>query len=191
MSVPYLATDHYALRPLTADDAATASAWLPSPFPVGPAAAARWLEEHHRWSPWDDPAELWLAVERIGDGRETVVLGSVRVLSPRGRTVDAIAHLDPSLPPAAQDAALAGVVTIVVPWVMGELEAWSLTVPIPDDRPAARAAAGQLGLVPTVRLREALARPGGRSGLWWYQAFREELPRPAGDVQPWQGCGDA
>ncbi len=177
MRPAWLTSDRYHLRPLVADDAAEVARWFPGPFPVGPAAAGSWLEEQHRWSPWDDPGRVILAIIEHGstDDDEEIV-GSVQVTQLRARASDLSIRVAPALSPDAEDRIGAAALALVVPWLMGELEALAVTVAIAADRPATRAAADRCGMILTTRLRQHVARPGGRVDVLWYQALRPEAP---------------
>ncbi|HEV2529294.1 MAG TPA: GNAT family protein [Thermomicrobiales bacterium] len=176
MRPAWLTSDRYHLRPLLASDAADSSRWFPGPYPVGPAAAARWLEEQHRWSPWDDPPGTILAIVDHGAvGREQVV-GSVRLSRLRGRASDVTIHVFQALGDEEQDRVAAAALGLVVPWATGELELMAVTVPVAADRPQSMAAAERCGMIPTTRLRQHVARPAGRVDLLWYQALNPDAP---------------
>lgn len=178
MRPAYLSTGNLALRAMVATDASAAMSWFPAPFPVSAGQAGRWLADAHRSSVWDDPGTLWLAVLRtqpgtapLGDEGLDQVLGVVQLRHPRARTSDLSVHLARYLLPDERDALQAEVIRLVVPWVRDELEAMVVTLSVGSDDPSTIAAAEGLGMVLAARLREHLARPGGRADLLWYQAL--------------------
>ena len=177
MRPTYLVNQTLTLRAMVASDADAAMSWFPAPFPVSAGQAGHWLTEAHRSSVWDDPATLWLAIVRRpeqtppGDEPGAQVVGSVQLGHPRARTSDLMVHLAPHLGPDERDRLQAEVIGLVVPWVRDELEAMVLTLSIGSDQPASIAVAKGLGMILAARLREHLARPGGRADLLWYQAL--------------------
>ena len=191
MQPPYLSTDRLFLRAMIADDAAVATEWFPSAFPINADQAGRWLLEQHRASPWQDPPHTWLTVVRVGERepnssipRETVV-GGVSMSHPRGRMTDIQIRIAPSIDHAEADQLQAEVLRVIVPWARDELEAMVVTVSIGSDQPISIATAERLGMYQAARLREHLARPGRRADLLWYQALNPsgrgiDLPRTGG-----------
>lgn len=177
MPPAYLSNGRLTLRAMVATDADDAMSWFPAPFPASAGQASRWLNEAHRSSVWDDPGTLWLAiVERPkpltpDDERDGRIVGAVELRHPRSRTSDLALHLAPYLEFDVRDSLQAEVIDLVVPWVRDELEAMVLTLSIGSDQPESVAAAESLGMILAARLREHLARPGGRADLLWYQAL--------------------
>ena len=88
-------------------------------------------------------------------------------------------HLAPWLDDA--DAWRAEALGLVVPWLRDEGEMMVISVAIDADQPRTLAAATALGMVETARLRERVARPGGRVDEFRYQALnpRWEVERHA------------
>lgn len=166
--VPYLTGESIALRALTAADA-EAPGWFPGPFPVNPPVVETWLRDQHAFSPWDNPARVWLAIVRTSGDATGAVIGTVRLDQPRGRYVGIEIAVAPLLEPAEADRVTAETIRLTVPWLIGEMGAMVVNLGLGADQTAARAAATASGMTEAARLREHLARPGGRVDLGWWQ----------------------
>jgi RimJ/RimL family protein N-acetyltransferase len=164
MRVPYLTGETIYLRPLVAGDKETAAAWYPGPFPINAARAEDWLKEAH--------TELWSVSKPrhyiIARAEDDVTVGSVTLRQQGGRRAFVSFAMAPWLD---DDALRAAALRIVVPWARDDLELMVLTVPIATDEPVTLAAAEALGLARAARLREYVARPGGRVDRFLYQAL--------------------
>jgi RimJ/RimL family protein N-acetyltransferase len=165
MRVPYLIGETIYLRALVASDKETAAAWYPGPFPINAARAEDWLKEAH--------TELWSANKPrhyvIARAEDDATVGSVTLRQQGGRRAFASFAMAPWLDDA--DALRAAALRIVVPWARDDLELMVLTVPIAADETATLAAAEALGLERAARLRDYVARPGGRVDRFLYQAL--------------------
>lgn len=168
----FLTGEHLYVRPLLAADAQYAAAWFDSPFPVNAARAETFLKELAERLPIS-PREDYV-VARLEDD---AVIGGVTVSLSRGaRTCWLHVRIASWLPRA--DALRAAVLPLMLRWLREERELMAVTVPVAADEPATIAAAEALGLTPGVRLRERLARPGGRVDQLLYTAYnpRWEVP---------------
>lgn len=165
MRAIYLTGETVYLRALVAADKETAGAWFPGPFPINAARAEEWLKEAHTdiWGA-NKPRRYILA--RVDDdtpvGGVTLAQQGYR----RGYLTFAMAPWR-----ADADALRAEALRLIVPWVRDDLELMTLTVPLAADEAATIAAAEALGLQPNARLREYVARPGGRVDRIFYQAL--------------------
>jgi hypothetical protein len=163
----YLTGERIFLRALRKEDAATASAWHPGPLPVNAPAAEAFLKERHT-SAWGPSDPLFLAIVRTEDD---AVVGGVELEHPLGRIVYAVVRVGPWRTDAEADAIQADALRLLVPWLRDGAEAMVVTVPIAADRPLTIAAAEELRMVRGTRLRQFVARPGGRVDLLEYQAL--------------------
>jgi hypothetical protein len=152
MRVPYLTGETIYLRALVAGDKETAAAWYPGPFPINAARAEDWLKEAHT-DFWSANKPRHLIIARTEDD---ATVGSVASLAPWRDDADALR---------------AAALRIVVPWARDDLELMVLTVPIAADETATLAAAEALGMERAARLRDYVARPGGRVDRFLYQAL--------------------
>jgi hypothetical protein len=159
----YLTGEHLFIRALVAADAACAAAWFDSPFPVNAVRAEAWLKEVH--ASVDRPANLHYVIARTADD---AVIGGV-TLETDYRIGTLKLRIAPGLPDA--DALRAAALRILHPWLRDDLELMTFVLHIPADQPKTIAAAEYLGMIPSVRLREAVARPGHRVDETIYQAL--------------------
>lgn len=163
MRATFLTGERVYLRVMLASDKEHAAAWFDSPFPIDATRAEKFLKEAHQ-RPW--PRPLHLAIVRAAD---EAVIGGATVRSWNGRTARLSFHLAPWL--AEADAPRAEALRLLVPWLRDEHEHMVVRVAIAADEPATLAAAEALGMVAGVRLRERLARPGGRVDQFLYEAL--------------------
>lgn len=163
MRAVYLTGEHLFIRALVAADAACAAAWFDSPFPVNAVRAEAWLKETH--ASVDRPPTLHYAIVRTEDD---AVIGGV-TLETDYRIGTLTLRIAPWLPNA--DALRAAALRILHPWLRDDLELMTFVIHIPADQPETIAAAEALGMVPGVRLREAIARPSHRVDELIYQAL--------------------
>lgn len=163
MRAIYLTGEHLYIRALVAADKDCAAAWFDSPFPVNAVRAEAWLKEAH--ASVDRPATLHYVIVRTADD---AVIGGV-TLQTDYRTGTLKLHIAPSLPDA--DALRAATLRILHPWLRDDLELMTFVLHIPADQSETMAAAEVLGMIPAVRLREAIARPDHRVDDLVYQAL--------------------
>lgn len=163
MRAVYLTGEQLYLRALVAADKECAAAWFDSPFPVNAVRAEAWLKEAH--ASLDRPPTLHYVIARTADD---VVIGGVTL-----QTDYRIGTLKVRIAPwlADADALRAAALRLLQPWLRDDLELMTFVIHIPADQPETIAAAEGLGMVPGVRLREAIARPGHRVDDLIYQAL--------------------
>lgn len=173
MRVSYLTGRRVALRPLVLGDKATASAWYPRPYPIDAARAETWLKENHK-DIW--PRTIYYALVRA-DGAATPeaaddeIVGSVRI---NWNTQQANVRFTMASWLTDADALRADAIGVVVPWLIDEREMLVVTVALASDEAASIVAASSIGMREMARLREHIARPGGRVDLLYFQ----KLNRP-------------
>jgi RimJ/RimL family protein N-acetyltransferase len=165
MRPPYLTGERVYVRALLATDKDTAIAWHGGPFPINAVRAETVLREAYHTPGWR--RERW----RLGIARRDtdVLIGGLTLSVSHWRR----AWLDLQLAPMLDDpdAWRAETLRLVIPWLRDEGEFMTVTVAIEADQPATVAAADALGMVQVARLRERVARPGGRMDQFRYQAL--------------------
>jgi hypothetical protein len=158
----WLRDDRYGLRAPVPADAEVAGAWYEGAFPISPEAARALLEEQEAIA-WGGNPTIRLVVTKLDTG--TVVGGA---LVERQDNRVAKLQITAGGPDRAGEAAQrlrATVLRLLVPWVMGELNMMTAVIDVPADEAIVIDAARELGLVEVVRLRDHIARPGGRVDL--------------------------
>ena len=178
MRPPYLTGDRIYLRAMLLADAAHSAAWFDGPIPPTPSRAEDYLQETLT-SAWGGQDPLPLAIVRLD--AETVV-GGATVEGYGKRLGEVRLRTAPWLAEQEAGAVRAEALRLLVPWLRDECELMAVTAEVAADDAALAAAAEGLGMVVGVRLREHLARPGGRrADLLLYQAlnagWRVEEPR--------------
>ena len=163
MRAVYLTGTHLYIRALVAADKECAAAWFDSPFPVNAVRAEAWLKETH--ASVDRPSALHYVIVRTVD--DTVIGGVTLQTDYRIGTLKL--RIAPWLPDA--DALRAATLRILHPWLRDDLELMTFVLHIPADQPETIAAAEALGMIPGVRLRQAIARPNERVDELIYQAL--------------------
>ena len=178
----YLSGERIYLRAPLKEDTAASASWFPSVFPVGPGKAESHLKEQLKrvWWPGDN---LHLMMVRTDDDQ---IVGGVIVEHPTGPTTNVTLRLSPILAFADADRTQADTLTILVRWLINEAEVLTITVNVGADQHLTLAVASDLGMSQQVRLREFLARPGGRIDMIQLQALN---PRRAASVTD-GGSGD-
>jgi RimJ/RimL family protein N-acetyltransferase len=176
MRAVYLTGDDFYLRAMVLDDKDHAVGWFNSLIPIDAVAAETLLKELHECG-WDEPDEMCLAVVRSSDDE---IIGSVVIEDQNRRT----AWLNIRSAPSVEDGERlrAKVLELTVPWLRDELEILVTRVEIPEDEPLMLAAAERLGMEHAIRLREYLARPGGRVDVLGYQALNPKIGFGADDA---------
>jgi RimJ/RimL family protein N-acetyltransferase len=169
MRAVYLTGEDFYLRAMVLDDKDQAVAWFNSPVSIGADEAEKFLKEAHE-SGWDDPDEMYLAIVRASDDE---IIGSAIIEDQGHRT----AWLSIRSAPALEDGEnlRAKVLAVVIPWLRDEREVLVTRVEIPEDESLVVAAAERLGMLPAMRLREFVARPGHRVDLLGYQALNPKI----------------
>jgi len=161
MRIVYLTGERVYLRPLVLADKDVASAWHPGPFLVGAAQAENVLKDEAT-----DPGRRLALVRRQTDE----IVGSVNLRSNDGfRRCFVTFHMAPST--SDQDALRAEAVRLIVPWLRDQMEVMVVSIEMAGDEAETIAAAEELGMVLSVRLREFVARAGHRVDSVTYQAL--------------------
>jgi RimJ/RimL family protein N-acetyltransferase len=165
MRAVYLTGERVYLRALVADDRGTVATWFAAPFPSNAARGEDWLKEVHS-DAWSANKPHYLAIVRIEDDAP---IGGVSLAIRGSRRGFLRFVMAPWL--AEADRLRAEALRLIVPWVRDDLELMSFEMPVAADESATRAAAEELGLFEAARLREFVARPGGRVDRLMYQAL--------------------
>ncbi len=168
MRVSYLTGRLVALRPLVLADKDVASAWHPSAYPIDASKAEEWLKESHKsiWARETHYALVRIAGAATPETGDDEIVGSVKIWAdPRHATVTL------SVAPWVEDAGAVRADTIrtVVPWLHDEREILVTTLVLAGDDADGIAAAEETGMEQTARLRQHIARPGGRTDKLYYQ----------------------
>lgn len=161
MRAIYLTGSLIHLRGMLPSDKDTALAWFPGPYPVNSVRAKTFLEEEHKG--WGRRVQHYAICLNEDDS----VVGGVRIWSSTSH-----ANVTFQVAPWRRDggAIRADALRVLVPWLRDERDLINSAFELAADDEAASAAARELGLVPGARLREWLARPGGRTDLVIWQA---------------------
>ena len=169
MRAVYLTGDDFYLRAMVLEDKDHAVGWFNSAIPIDALAAEKLLKELHECG-WDEPDAMYLAVVRSTDDE---IVGSVVIEDQDRRTAWLKIRSAPSVEHGEQ--LRAKVLELVVPWLRDELEILVTRVEIPEDERLMLAAAEQLGMEQATRMREYVARPGGRMDVLGYQALNPKI----------------
>lgn len=165
MRAAYLTGERVYLRAMVADDKETAAAWSEGPFPINAARAEEWLKEAHT-DIWSANKPRRYAIALVDD--DTIV-GGATLMNQGGRR----GWLSFAMAPWRDDADVlrAEALRLIVPWVRDDLEYMTLGLYLATDEAATIAAAEELGMLQTARLRGFVARAGGRVDRLLYQAL--------------------
>lgn len=166
----YLTGERLYIRPLLLEDKDHAAAWFPSPYPINAVRAEEFIHDVHKGAP---SREFHFVIARLDDD---AIVGGVK-LGMNSRVGDLAFRMAPWLPDA--DERRAEALTIAVRWLRADWELMTVTVELPADQPLTIAAAERAGMFQAVRLRQHVARPGGRVDLFWYQALNPRWVVPA------------
>jgi RimJ/RimL family protein N-acetyltransferase len=171
MRVVYLTGDRVHIRPPVESDTECAIAWFNSLVPANEVRADRFLED--QVYPYWEATEFTFIIARVSDD---AVVGSVRLGIGDWRVVTLRFHMAPSLPDA--DELRADALRLLIPWLRDEFEFMAVRLAVPDNQPVTIAAAEELDMVLSVRLREFVPVPGGRVDELTYEALnpRWEVP---------------
>jgi RimJ/RimL family protein N-acetyltransferase len=163
MRAVYLTGEDLYIRAMVAGDAAHATAWFDSPFPVNADRAETWLKDAHTSA--DQPHSLHFAIVHAAD--DAVIGGMTLDTNYRRGTLKL--RIAPWLPDA--DALRAAALHLAHPWIRDDLELMTFVLHIPADQPETIAAAEGLGMELGVRFRDGIARTGHRVDELIYQAL--------------------
>ncbi len=165
MQVVYLTGDKVYLRSLDEEDANRATAWFGSPFPINASRAKTVLDEHpYAW--WGE-SELTLVIARNEDDE---AVGGVTLSTSSDRRIASVRfHMAPALLDA--DALRVDAIRIVIPWLRDEHEHMVVRLRVPANETETITVAEELGMQPSVRLREFVASGGTRVDEIVYEAL--------------------
>jgi RimJ/RimL family protein N-acetyltransferase len=149
------------LRALDAEDAATASAWRDTPWPVPAKQTEAWLEKE---IPENDAQRQWRLIACRLDGDAPVGSAWIDDLDDWPTTWVRL-HAAPLLSGDERQAVLAEMLGALVPWLGGERGAMSIELDADSRDAGLLAAAESLGMRVAYRLREGFWRDGER-GDW-------------------------
>lgn len=163
MRATYLSGPRVSLRAMVADDKERGAAWFDGTFLVNAARAEKVLKEEHE----EPRRRRRLAIVRSEDGE---VVGSTLVTSHNGHRT---AWLDFEMAPWTEgaDGLRAEALRLLVHWLRDEVELMVVTTRLAADEAETIAAAEDVGMARTARLREWFGRPQGRVDGLVYQAL--------------------
>jgi RimJ/RimL family protein N-acetyltransferase len=171
MRVGYLTGELVYLRPPVEEDVDFATAWFPSPYPINATRAKTELEEHPGF--WYDMAAFTLIIVRSADDQ---VAGGLSVSTSGRRDAFLRFHMAPTLEDAGT--LRADAVRVVVPWLRDEHELMAVRLHVAADEAETIAAAEELGMRLSVRLREFVARGGIRVDALVYEVLNPHWEVP-------------
>lgn len=160
----YLTGERVYLRAMLLADKEHATAWYNSPFPIDASRAETFLKEEHK-APFSRTIHL-VIVRRDADD----IVGGLKIYS-NGRQAQLTFSMAPWLGATEADGLRADALRLVIPWLRDEATMAATDVTIAADQEQTIAAAVELGMQQSVRLREFVARPGHRVDLLFYQAL--------------------
>lgn len=171
MRVVYLTGDRVHIRPPVEADKACAIAWFNSLVPANEIRAAQSMG--NQVYPYWEATEFTFIIARVADDD---VIGSVHLSIGDWRVVSVRFHMAPMLPDA--DELRADALRLLIPWLRDEHEFMAVRLALPDNQTVTIAAAEELDMVLSVRLREFVPVPGGRADELIYEALnpRWEVP---------------
>jgi RimJ/RimL family protein N-acetyltransferase len=171
MRVVYLTGDRVHIRPPVESDKECAIAWFNSLVPANEIRAAQSME--NQVYPYWEATEFTFIIARVVDD---AVIGSVHLSIGDWRVVSVRFHMAPMLPDA--DELRAEALRLLIPWLRDEHEFMAVRLALPDNQTVTIAAAEELEMVLSVRLREFVPVPGGRADELIYEALnpRWEVP---------------
>ena len=175
----YLTGEHLYIRALVLEDKQHAAAWFPSPFPINATRAEAFIKDVHKG---EDPRTFHFVIARLENDE---IVGGLKLWT-TFRVGDIAFHMAPWLPDA--DELRAEALGLAVRWLRDDYELMTIGVALPADAPLSLAAAERAGMRQNARLREALARPGGRVDELWFQALN---PRWIGQSADTEEAADA
>ena len=180
-TAPFLTGPRLGLRHPVLPDARHATSWHEGPFPLNQQQAEELLKstETHAWG---SAPEIRLIAVSVTDG---TILGGTIVERQNDRIGKIRLHAASWLSLPERDEIHAGILALLMPWMLGELDLMVITIEIPADHPATIERATSLGMRPVVRLREHIRRPDGRVDLLTFEsinpAWTHAMARPRDD----------
>lgn len=175
MRATYLTGERIHLRAMTLSDKDHAPAWIGGPFPIDADRAETILKDAHK----DLSARRRYLAIVLNDTDELV--GCVNLLT-NGRIADIWFNVAPWRDD--RDSIQADALRLVVPWLRDEATMATTDVVFAEDHVLTAAAAEDMNMRLSVRLREHMARPGHRVDLLTYQALGPAwtYPEETGDA---------
>lgn len=138
------------------------SSWFDAPFPADASRAETFIKDENK-GPEARKKQLIIALNS-----DDTIVGRLTMWV-NGRIADIWFQMDPVRDD--NDTLQAEVLGLVIPWLVDEASLLCVTFSVPADESETIAAAESLGMVPSVRLREQIARPGYRVDEIFYQAL--------------------
>lgn len=171
MRVVYLTGDRVHIRPPVEEDKEHATAWFNSVFPANEPRAETFLED--QVYPFWEATEFTFLIARVDDD---TIIGSVVVGISEWRIATLRFRMAPTLDDA--DESRADALRLLVPWLRDEHEMMVTRLYVPADQSQTVAAAEELGMTLSARLREFIAVAGGRVDELIYEVVnpRWEVP---------------
>jgi RimJ/RimL family protein N-acetyltransferase len=166
----YLTGPRLYIRALLLEDKQHAAAWHPSPFPINAARAEEYIKDVHKG---ESPRTYQFVIARLENDE---IVGGLKLWT-TFRVADLTFRMAPWLPDA--DELRAEALGIAVRWLRDDYELMTISVALPADAPLSLAAAEQAGMRQNARLREALARPGGRVDELLFEVLNPRWISPA------------
>ena len=175
----FLTGERVYLRAFLPEDKDHAAAWFPGPFPVNSIRAESFLKDVHK--------EEALRTRRLAIVRTTGddLIGGARVWMGHWHS-ELSFQLAPWLDAIEADELRAEALELAVRWLRDDWELPSIRVELAADQPLTDAAAERLGMTLAARLREHVARPGGRADL-----IVRQLTRPSWSFPRMEEAADA
>jgi RimJ/RimL family protein N-acetyltransferase len=166
----YLTGPHLYIRALLLDDKAHAAAWFPSPLPINAARAEEFIKDAFKGG---SRGVHHFVIARLENDE---IVGGLKFWT-TFRVGTLTFHMAPWLPDA--DELRAEALGVAVRWLRDDFELMTIGVALPADAPLSLAAAERAGMRQNARLREALARPGGRVDELLFEALNPRWITPA------------
>jgi RimJ/RimL family protein N-acetyltransferase len=175
----FLRGERYGLRAPVPEDATRAGAWYEGAFPILAETAGKLLAEQET-IPWGLNPMVRLMVADLATGE---VVGGALVERQDNRVGKLIVTAGgPDRSGEAAQRLRAETLRLLVPWMLGELNLMTAVIDVPADETVLIETAGELGLTEVARLREHIARPGGRVDLLMLERVEREWGRGARDA---------
>ncbi len=180
----FLVGDTIYFRPVELDDARTAPAWQPKPFPAPAEVVEEQLKERLEVDDPDVLHERMLLIACRKDNDQPV--GSVEIVNEGWRFGEILPRIDPLATAEEQAALIAEYIRILVPWMLDERHLMTVTVEDAGVRSAVAETAASMGGRLTTLHRKALLIRGERVDASCYQFFNarwlEKMGPPAEPV---------
>lgn len=166
-TAPFLTGDRLGLRHPVLADARQATSWHDGPFPLTPKQAEDLLRKSEI-HPWGLAPEIRLIADSVSDGS---TVGGAVVERQHNRIGKIRLSAAAWLSPGERDEISAGILELLVPWMLGELDMMVITVDIPADHAATIERATSLGMREVVRLRAHVRRADRRVDLLTFETI--------------------